>query len=84
MVRSIDDSDIQEKIFIIKEFILEGKTLEEISAKMRKMKNYNILGFDDFMKRNSEGFKDIGFVRRKEKRKWITLNYLEGLAQKLN
>lgn len=69
MVRSIDDSDIQEKIFIIKEFILEGKTLEEISAKMRKMKNYNILGFDDFMKRNSEGFKDIGFVMRKGKRK---------------
>ena len=84
MVRSIDDSDTQEKIFIIKGLIFEGKTFEQISIKMKKMKNHNISGFDDFMKRNSEGFKDIGFVRRKGKRKWITLNYLEGLAQKLN
>ena len=69
MVRSIDDSDTQEKIFIIKGLIFEGKTFEQISIKMKKMKNHNISGFDDFMKRNSEGFKDIGFVRRKEKRK---------------
>ena len=66
MVRSIDDAQTQEKIFIIKGLILEGKTFEEISVKMRKMKNYNISGFDAFMKRNSEGFKDFGFVRRKK------------------
>ena len=66
MVRSIDDSDTQEKIFIIKGLIFEGKTFEQISIKMKKMKNHNISGFDAFMKRNSEAFKDIGFVRRKK------------------
>ena len=66
MVRSIDDSDTQEKIFIIKGLIFEGKTFEEISVKMRKMKNFSISGFDGFLKRNSEAFKDIGFVRRKK------------------
>lgn len=66
MVRSIDDSDTQEKIFIIKGLIFEGKTFEKISVKMRKMKNFSISGFDGFLKRNSEAFKDIGFVRRKK------------------
>ena len=65
MVRSIDDAQTQEKIFIIKGLIFEGKTFEEIAVKMRKMKGYSISGFDAFMKRNSEAFKDIGFVRRK-------------------
>ena len=36
MVRSIDDSDTQEKIFIIKGLIFEGKTFEQISIKMKK------------------------------------------------
>lgn len=66
MVRSIDDVQTQEKIFIIKGLIFEGKTFEEISVKMRKMKNFSISGFDGFLKRNSEAFKDIGFVRRKK------------------
>ena len=64
MVRSIDDAQTQEKIFIIKGLIFEGKTFEEISVKMRKMKNFSISGFDGFMKRNSEAFKNIGFTRR--------------------
>lgn len=66
MVRSIDDAQTQEKIFIIKELIFEGKTFEEIAVKMRKMKDYSISGFDGFMKRNAGAFKDIGFVRRKK------------------
>ena len=66
MVRSIDDAQTQEKIFIIKGLIFKGKTFEEISVKMRKMKNFSISGFDGFLKRNSEAFKDIGFVRRKK------------------
>lgn len=66
MVRSIDDAQTQEKIFIIKGLIFEGKTFEEIAIKMRKMKGYSISGFDGFLKRNSEAFKDIGFVRRKK------------------
>lgn len=64
MVRSIDDAQTQEKIFIIKGLIFEGKTFEEISVKMRKMKNFSISGFDGFLKRNSEAFKNIGFTRR--------------------
>ena len=66
MVRSIDDAQTQEKIFIIKGLIFEGKTFEEISVKMRKMKDYSISGFDGFMKRNAEAFKDISFVRRQK------------------
>ena len=66
MVRSIDDAQTQEKIFIIKGLIFEGKTFEEISVKMRKMKNFSISGFDGFLKRNSEAFKNIGFTRRKK------------------
>lgn len=66
MVRSIDDAQTQEKIFIIKGLIFEGKTFEEIAVKMRKMKGYSISGFDASMKRNSETFKNIGFTRRKK------------------
>ena len=66
MVRSIDDAQTQEKIFIIKELIFEGKTFEEIAVKMRKMKDYSMSGFDGFMKRNAGAFKDICFVRRKK------------------
>ena len=60
MVRSIDDAQTQEKIFIIKGLIFEGKTFEEISVKMRKMKNFSISGFDGFLKRNSEHLKISG------------------------
>lgn len=69
MARSTEDSEIVEKIFIIKELLLEGKTLEQIAGKMRRRKEYNISGFDVFMKTHSEKFKDIIFTKRSEKKK---------------
>lgn len=68
-MRAENEAATKEKIFIIKELLLEGKTLEKIAKKMKDRKEYSISGFNSFMQKYSEEFKDIGFIRRKKKRK---------------
>ena len=63
-----DNKDIKEKSLIIKEFLLEGKTISQIESYMRKRKQYQLKNTFTFMQLNAQCFKDMSFKKREEKK----------------
>ena len=59
------DEEIKEKSLIIKEFLVEGYSLNKIDSFMKMRKDYRVENCFDFMQNHSENFKDITFKRRK-------------------
>ena len=77
MVRSIDDAQTQEKIFIIKGLIFEGKTFEEMAMKTVVKKMLKWLPISIEMIENLR--KDNATFKMNEETKEVTGNYNDDL-----
>lgn len=63
-----ENKDAEEKSLIIKEFLLDGKTISQIENYMRKRKQYQLKNTFVFMQLNAQYFKDMSFKKREEKK----------------